>query len=106
MVNMKLFSNKPFIALFIINMIYLTSLIDINRLIIDTKSNIKIILVNMGLKKYKDNRELESDELVIYFNMEKSIKINKIVRNNHKTFLNDIIFHEPGIYKWGGRCII
>lgn len=102
---MILFKNRPFMALLIINIIYLTSVVDFYKLAQQSKSSIKTFLGNMGIKKYKSSVALESKNLVIYFNMEKSLKIDELIQKNDNTqsFLNDVIVHRPATYNWGSE---
>jgi len=101
---MRLFSNKPFLILAVINIIYVFNIIDTHRLIKDTKSSIKTALGDMGVEKYKNRQRLESKDLVIYFNMDKSLKIDKVEKKSEKSshFLDDKVIHEPSFYQWGG----
>ena len=102
---MKLLTNKPFIILLIINIVYFTITIDKHQMIVYTKESIKRVLGEIGFRKYQQNLPIESKNLVIYFNRENSYIISDIEKKgiDSNSFSKDKLIYKPGIYSFGGE---
>ena len=69
------------------------------------KQSIKRVLGEIGVKKYQQNIPIDSRNLVIYFNKEKSDTLTPLENNStkYKHFSNDELIFKPTIYKFGGE---
>ena len=80
-------------------------MVDFYKLAQHSKVTIKTFLGNIGIEKYKSSITIESKNLVIYFNMTKSIKVDAVTQYTDKSkhFLRGVIIHKPAIYYWGDK---
>ncbi|CUU68916.1 Uncharacterised protein [Campylobacter hyointestinalis subsp. hyointestinalis] len=104
-----IFKNKPLIVLLLLNILYFS--FDYDTVYNETKNNIKFILGEIGIKKYKTIKKYDSDNsdnLVIFFSGSKAIKLEVLDDMKSRNLLdeNSDLIIPPNNYIWGGVAII
>ncbi|CUU85500.1 hypothetical protein [Campylobacter hyointestinalis] len=100
-----IFKNKPLIVLLLLNILYFS--FDYDTVYNETKNNIKFILGEIGIKKYKTIKKYDSDNsdnLVIFFSGSKAIKLEVLDDMKSRNLLdeNSDLIIPPNNYIWGG----
>ena len=89
-----------------INILYLLSQLEYYSMYYDVKQNVRLVLGEIGIEKYKRvDRGYNNENLAIYFNKTNTEKIPTIESDNQVEILDDNsnLVLLPGIYSWGGE---
>lgn len=102
-------TNKPFALLLALNVFFLLYQVNYHNLYNELKVNVKYILGEIGIEKYKkEDLKLDKTPLVLYFNMGNSFVVAQSDKHKKAVSLNtdSNLIIVPGFYSWGGGSMI